>query len=122
MLSFPVRIRLGGHAATTGELLATGQTPSQRAYRTIGTLVGFLLLAAVAFIVPPHIPWALVVLATGLLFARREWTSEYRVGGLRGQCPRCGADLKIKAGEGVRFPLKLTCFNCHHEPVVTLEG
>lgn len=114
-------IRLGGHPPMTGQLDATARSPGQRAGRAAATFTLFVALGAIAFFIPPHVPWAVLALAAGGMLAFRQGRSEYAVRSLTGTCPRCGNELSVAEGEGVRFPLKLTCYQCHHEPVLTIR-
>jgi hypothetical protein len=116
--TFPVDIRLGGHAPTTGSISAFLRSSRERAGRAAGTLFLFLVIGAAVAVIPPHIPWAAIALIAGIFLAAKQWRSEYQVEHFTGACPRCGTELPIKPEAGIRFPLQVTCFECHHEPVV----
>src|SRR5690606_25697473 len=115
----PVQIRLGGHAPTAGSVSAFLRSSRERAGRAAATLLAFLVVGAAVVVIPPHIPWAALALLAGGYLSMKQWRSEYKVEHFSGACPRCGAELPVKPDEGIRFPLKVTCFECHHEPVVT---
>ncbi|MQA90233.1 MAG: hypothetical protein GEU90_08360 [Gemmatimonas sp.] len=114
-------IRLGGHSPVAGSMMAQRRSTGERATRAAGFLILFLFIGAGVVFIPPHIPWAAVAIVTGVVLAFKQWRSEYRVQQFDGKCPRCGTELPVKSEEGVRFPLKVTCFECHHEPVVTIR-
>lgn len=118
----PAILRLRGHEPRPAEIAVELRPRQTRIGRSVGVLLGFLLLAPLVFFIPPHIPWVLLALGAGLYFGRREWVGEYVVHSFAGRCPRCDAELSIKSGEKVRFPLELDCYNCHHQPVVELGG
>jgi hypothetical protein len=115
-------IRLGGHSPTDGTMIATRRSTRERAGRAVGTMVLFLAIGAAVVFIPPHIPWAAIALAAGIFLAARQWRSEYRVQQFTGPCPRCGTGLPVKPEDGVKFPLKVTCFECHHEPVINVRS
>ncbi|MEX2583466.1 MAG: hypothetical protein WD766_09330 [Gemmatimonadota bacterium] len=112
-------IRLGGHPTTHGTLDAALRPGRERYGRAAGTLALSLVIAAAVFFIPPHIPWVAAALLIGLFLSYRQLRSEYTVHRFAGACPRCGTQLRVANGEQIRFPLELTCFECHHEPVVT---
>lgn len=122
MQSIPIAIRLGGHPSTEGTLDAIARPPGERASRAVGTLLLFLAIGAAVFFIPPHIPWVLAAVGAGVFFSLRQWRGEYRVQRFSGNCPRCGHALEIAPGDGIRLPMKLTCFNCHHEPTLSLSA
>lgn len=89
-----------------------------RAWRLRGTLtrLGATAIAApLAFLIPPHAPWGVGVLAGGLLLARRRWTEHLTVASFRGHCPRCGSDLTLAPGTRLLSPHAMPCESCHHE-------
>jgi hypothetical protein len=82
--------------------------------------VALLVVPAVA-IVPPHAPWVIGVLATGVLLARRRWNERFTVMSVVGACPRCGREYEITPGR-LRQPHPLPCEGCHHESRLQLPG
>jgi hypothetical protein len=86
------------------------------------TLLGFLVLAPIAFLVPPHIPWALAAVIVGFYLAYRRWTGEFIVHSLEATCPSCGKPLTMKPDQYVRLPHTIPCFNCHQEPELRLAS
>lgn len=89
-----------------------------RAWRLRGALLrlGATAIAApLAFLIPPHAPWGVGVLAGGLLLARRRWTEHLTVVTFSGSCPRCGIDLALPAGTRLLSPHSIPCESCHHD-------
>lgn len=119
MVTIPIQLRIGGHPPTDGSLTATTRSRGERGVKAGLTMLAFSGVAGVVFIIPPHIPWVLASLGSGLFLASRQWHSEYELQTFTGTCPRCGHAISVAAGEKVRFPMKLNCYNCHHQPVAT---
>ena len=74
-----------------------------------------LLVAPVVFLVPPHIPWAVGSLITGLFFAWRRWKERVTLQALDGACPRCGQEVAVARPVRLRTPHTLPCSGCQHE-------
>ncbi len=85
------------------------------------TLAAFLVLAPVAALVPPHAPWALGALGLGGILARRRWLERFTLEGVQGQCPKCGAPLKVKASR-LRLPHPVACEGCHHQTALRFRA
>jgi hypothetical protein len=70
-----------------------------------------LVIAPIVFVFPPHFPWPLVAIATGIVgyFARRG-QSEMILGG-EAKCPKCGA-FQILDGGNVEWPMAHFCSEC----------
>jgi hypothetical protein len=90
------------------------------------TLAVAVLVAPALAVVPPHAPWVIGVLVAGGVLAKRRLGEHFTVVGGEGVCPKCGAQLVVKAGR-LRDPHPLPCERCHHEstlrlPVGALEG
>lgn len=118
----PVELRLRAYPSTPGRLAATYRPPRKRMTSGLVTLLGFLVAAPIAALIPPHIPWALGAIFVGSYMAYRRWTGEYIVHSLEATCPSCGQPLAMKADEYVRLPHTVPCFNCHQEPELRLEA
>jgi hypothetical protein len=101
--------------ATSAQLAAHRRTKSERAMRTLLTVVGSWLAAPLGFLIPPHLEPAVVVLLAGLYFARRAWVGEWQVAEMSGTCPRCSHALHIKTGSMLYLPHSLTCPGCKAE-------
>ncbi|HEX2094185.1 MAG TPA: hypothetical protein VHG28_17410 [Longimicrobiaceae bacterium] len=112
------RLVLGGHASTPAHLDALVRPARTRAIRAVASLAVCWGLAPLVFFIPPHLPWVLTALAGGIYLAYRQWSGEYVVRSFEGSCPRCGNALALKPGERIRLPHTLTCYRCHHHPVL----
>ncbi len=120
-LDAPARLTLFGHPSTP---LAVSLAPRTRAWRLLGAIrTGAIAaaLAPVAFLVPPHAPWALAVLAAGGVLARRRWTERYTILGGTGRCPRCGDRIELPEGRRLKSHHTVPCDSCHHEPRLEVD-
>lgn len=98
--------------------------PRSRRWRLLGagrTMAVALVLAPVAGLVPPHVPWILGVLGVGAFLARRRYEERFTVVGIDGSCPKCGAPLEVPRGR-LREPHPVPCERCHHEGSVKVAG
>ena len=72
----------------------------------------WLLLAPVAFFIPPHIPWVLLVIGLGLIRAFNK-AREYRtLVSLHGTCPKCGTEQDFTELGRMGNPHKVQCSSC----------
>ena len=115
------RLVLPAAGSTEARLAVEPRPRSMRSTRAAVILAMTLVLAPVAFLVPPHFLWPFVVLAVGAYFAYREWTGEYIVHDFDGACPRCGEPLEIDPGTRVRGRQRVECYGCHREPELVLD-
>jgi hypothetical protein len=109
-------VRLPGHEAVPARADLQVRTLSARATRGGLALVGCWGVGLVVFFVPPHIPWAVIALASGVYFGLRQLRGEYVVASFSGECPRCHSALRIEPGTKIRLPHRMDCFECHHQP------
>jgi hypothetical protein len=58
----------------------------------------------------------------GAVTVWRSWKGEWRVRSFRGECPRCGAEIRVKPNARVAVPHPLVCYACHHEPHLVLRA
>lgn len=74
-------------------------------------LVIWLAIAPFVFVFPPHFPWPLVAITTGVVgyFARRGRSEVILCG--EADCPKCGA-FQILEGGNVEFPMVHFCTEC----------
>jgi hypothetical protein len=114
----PAKISLRGHDPQPATLSLEYRPTRMRATRAIGTLLGFWILTPIVALIPPHIPWALIAFIAGIYFAARQWRGEYEVGAFEGKCPRCSSPLKLEPGARIRIPHPMSCYHCHHNPVL----
>jgi hypothetical protein len=108
-----------GDDPTTVSLQVLPRSTRWRAARAAPLLAGGLVLAPVAFILPPHVPWALGVAGTGAFLAHRKWRERRTLTGLDGPCPHCGTALTLAGDTALRSPHTHDCDACHHH--VTLH-
>lgn len=112
------RIALPGHEPVPARVQLVFRPARERLTRALLTLFGFWVLVPIVFIIPPHIPWALIAFVCGIYFGFKQWRGEYVVQSFSGECPRCHSALRIEPGSRIRLPHQMDCFNCHHEPVL----
>ena len=115
------RLVLPAAGSTGARLTVEPRSRGTRTTRAAVILATTLVLAPVAFLVPPHFLWPLVVLAAGAYLAYRAWTGEYIVHAFEGACPRCGEPLAIEPGTRVRGRQRVECYGCHREPELVLD-
>jgi hypothetical protein len=96
-----------------------GLVPRSRARRillaTFG-LVGCWALVPLSAALPPYYPWPVVLVSLGVWLAWHWGSTAWRVLWFAGNCPRCGASLRLLPGELVSLPHTLDCLACHFEP------
>jgi hypothetical protein len=114
-------LTLRGHEPRPAGVELTYRPPRTRSVQALLSLLGFWALIPLVLFIPPHLPWALAAFAAGIYFAWRSWTGEYVVHSLAGSCPRCGSELSLKPGSRIRLPHALTCYHCHHHPVLQVQ-
>jgi hypothetical protein len=74
----------------------------------------FLLITPIAALVPPHAPWGIGALITGVLLARKRWSERFTLEQVAGCCPKCSEELNVKPGR-LKHPHPLSCDTCHHQ-------
>lgn len=116
--TLPARLTIFGFEPTAGQMDVEYRPRSIRMTRTLVSLALFWGIAPIVLLIPPHIEWALGALIAGVYYARKNWKAEYIVKAFEGPCPSCRTGLELKAGTMIRFPHGLTCFECHHEPMI----
>lgn len=110
-----------GFPATPVELSVRRRTVGWRAGGTARTLAVFVVVAPFVAVVPPHAPWAIGALATGVILARRRWSERFTLERVRGVCPKCGEPLAVKAGR-LRLPHPVACEGCHHQTALRFSA
>ena len=110
----PGRAILFGYDPTPAEARLLRRSLGWRAGGAARTMLLFLVVAPVVAIVPPHAPWVIGALLTGIILARRRWQEEITLQALDGTCPKCGTTLAVRPGR-LRAPHPLPCEACHHE-------
>lgn len=114
-------LTLPGHAPVAGHAELEFRPRSERIFRGVASLVGFTVLAVVAAILPPHIPWALIALGAGGIVAFRNFRGVFTVRSFEGNCPRCGASLRVEPGAKIKPPHQMDCYNCHFHPILEVH-
>lgn len=114
ILKADASINLFGFDPTDATLLLRPRSRSWRVGGAIRTGVITLLVAPVVTVIPPHVPWAIGVLAGGTFLVRRRLQEAYTVVGVEGTCPRCGGELEAPGGK-LREPHPVMCTACHFE-------
>ncbi len=115
------RLNLFGFPPTEVGLAVIPRARAWRARRAASRFALFLILALVVVLIPPHVPWALGSLGTGLFLARRGWQERFTVASFSGRCPKCSTELHIGDGARLRFPHNIACEICHFEPVLEVD-
>lgn len=117
-LSIRGHLRVFGCEDTPLELTVVPRSTRWRALRA-GPWFAGAAVAAVLVILPPHVLWillAMVAVALGV----RKWTERYSLVKLRGDCPRCGAEI-VETGPGrFRPDGSVNCTACQHDSAVVL--
>lgn len=117
-LTLSARLTVFGFEPTDGRLDVEYRPRVVRLTRTLIALALGWGIAPVVFLIPPHVEWALAALVAGVYYARKNWKAEYIVKTFEGRCPSCRSGLELESGTLIRFPHGLTCYECHHEPMV----
>jgi len=112
---------LFGFPSTSAVLSVRARSASWRATGAAVRLGGCTVLAGVVAIVPPHAPWIIGALGGGVVLARRRWIERCTLESVAGQCPKCGAALRVKAGR-LRAPHPVPCEACHHETAIRIDA
>ena len=116
------RLELPGSGTEDAEVEVVYQPRSTRLARALIVLAIAFVIAPVAFFVPPHFLWSLVVLAVGAYLARRYWRGSYYVLRFEGSCPRCGSELPLEQGSRIGDRHTLECYGCHRQPRLVIDA
>jgi len=103
-----------GFPATRVRVRIRRRPRSWRLSGAVRRMAIFVVLAPLVAVVPPHAPWLIGALAAGAILARRRWRERFTLETVQGRCPKCGAELGVKAGR-LRVPHPVPCEACHHE-------
>jgi hypothetical protein len=118
----PAILRLPGHESAPARAEAVFRPRSVRLTHALLSLALYWGLTPVVALIPPHLPWALTAFGLGIYFAWANWRGEYKIRRFEGACPRCGNELEIEEGSKISLPHRMTCYNCHHEPVLYMDS
>jgi hypothetical protein len=86
------------------------RTPQWRRTHALKALAIWLLFPVV--LIPPHIPWLLIVLGVGAMRAWGRWNEHATLLSLHGPCPKCGTDQQYNETGRMKNPHKVTCASC----------
>ncbi|HEU4451486.1 MAG TPA: hypothetical protein VFR81_00460 [Longimicrobium sp.] len=109
----PARLHFGGKTTE-----ARAQVIERTArWRQVGAAKQLLwwLLVPVAALIPPHIPWVLLVLGIGGYKAAVRLMEHRTLVALHGACPKCGTEQAFSELGRMRQPHKVTCASCRWE-------
>ncbi len=115
------RVVLFGFEPTAATLELRPRAKSWRVRGVVRILLITFVVAPAVAVIPPHAPWVLGVLATGIILARRRWQEHFSLEAVRGSCPRCGGSLSASPGR-LRSPHPLSCDGCRHEVSVEVPA
>jgi hypothetical protein len=116
------RVGAVGLHATDAQLRAWRNSRSERLVSSVLTLACWWAAAPLALLIPPHLEPAAVVAGLGLYFGRRAWRREWVVSTMRGNCPRCDAEISVRRGTVLHLPHTLHCGGCRTELWLELEA
>lgn len=72
----------------------------------------WLVLAPVAFLVPPHVPSVILVIGLALFRAFGRMREHRTLVSLHGTCPKCGTEQDFTELGRMRRPHKVQCSSC----------
>lgn len=107
----PVFLR--GPSGKTAEACAR-IIPRSNAWRRREALkqLAIWLLLPIAAVIPPHIPWVLLVLVLGVMRAWAKFNEHATLVSLHGPCPRCGAEQEYRELGRIKPGHRVTCASC----------
>lgn len=118
----PARLRLFGFTPTEVGVELARRDRSWRLTRALFAGFVALGLAPLAALVPPHVPWALLVLGGGVVVAGRRLREQSTLLRLEGSCPACGAPQTLATATRLRHPHRFPCPGCHRELTLEIRG
>lgn len=113
--------RVFGQPATPAAVFVRARTDSERTLRTALALLGTMVVAPAAFLVPPHAPWGVGALLGGLILTRRQWAHTHSLMALEADCPNCGSPLAAVDGTRLKEPHPLSCDHCQREVTIHVD-
>ncbi len=117
----PAHITLFGFDPARATARVETRGVAWRARRSSLALVGGVIVAPLAALVPPHAPWALAALGVSLVTARHYWTERHSLHALEGDCPRCGEGVSISRVVRLRHPHPISCTSCRYELAIRVD-
>ena len=111
------RIVLPGHADTVARVDVREVTFGARVTRTLVLAAVWGSVTTATFLITMFDPFMTSLPAlVGTMSVYRSWRGRIQVRSFVGACPRCGAEIRLKANSRVSAPHPLVCYACHHEP------
>src|SRR5690606_452769 len=104
-----------GYTPAAARLEVEPRSLAARRMRGLITVVVCIAVAPIVFFIPPHAEWLLALVVGGGLETRRQLLAQYRVLSFEGECPRCGAALRMRSGTLLRLPHGINCTSCRTE-------
>ena len=114
-------LRLFGNAPTPARVVVVERGPGWRASRAFLVAAAAVGLAALAALVPPHVPWAAIVLTAGSVLAVRRARERRTLLALSGMCPGCAANQALGQPTRLRAPHRLPCSGCGRVLELTVD-
>ena len=115
------RVTLFGFKSVPAQVELVHRPTPVRLTRALLFLAGCWCAAPVLAILPPHVLWLLAAMGAGIYLGWKEWRGPYEVRRLETRCPSCGNALVVEPGARIALPHRISCFNCHHEPLLEAE-
>jgi hypothetical protein len=117
------RVVLPGHADTVARVDVDAVPMRARVLRTLMVAGAWGAISVAMFLITMFDPFmtSLPVLV-GAVNVWRNWRGRFRIRRFEADCPRCGAEIRVKENTRVAVPHPLVCYACHHEPQLVLRA
>jgi hypothetical protein len=117
LVAVGARIVLPGHADTVARVGVREVAFGARVTRTLVMIAVWGSVTTAVFFITVFDPFMTSLPAlVGTMAVYRSWRGRIQVRSFLGACPRCGAEIRLKANSRVSAPHPLVCYACHHEP------
>lgn len=111
------RIVLAGHADTVARVDVSEVPMRARVLRSLVLAAVWGSITAAVFFVTIFDPFMTSMPAfVGVASVYRSWRGRFELHAFQASCPRCAAELRVKANARVGAPHPLVCYACHHQP------
>lgn len=117
----PGTLRVFGSEDTSARLRVRPRSTGWRAGRALLFVIGGVVVAPVAFLLPPHVVWASAAVGTGLFLGLRKWAERYTLLEMEGPCPNCGEPIGLSSATRLRNPWNVSCEHCHRAATLTVR-
>lgn len=115
------RLSLFGFRPAPAEVEVVERPRAWRVQRAVGSLLAAWLIAPVAFLIPPHVPWALLAFGAGVYLFFKFWTEERTVVRFAGACPKCKEALSLGVPTKLRVPHPMSCERCSQDLLLEVD-